>query len=84
MVTDLRMETPLAGYEVVKAARALSPRPAIALVTAFPVPATEWKQVGADALFVKGQNTAKLGEDLQQLVNAHAAASVDAQLEENR
>ena len=75
VVTDLRMETPLAGYEVVKAAHALNPRPAIALVTAFPVPATEWKQAGADALFVKGQNTINLGEDLQQLVNARAAAS---------
>ena len=82
VVTDLRMETPLAGYEVVKAARALHPRPAIAVVTAFPVPSSEWKHAGADALFVKGQNTIRLGEDLQQLVNSHVAAFGDSQLQE--
>ena len=73
VVTDLRMETPLAGYEVVKAAQDLHPRPAIALVTAFPVPTAEWKRAGADALFVKGQNTLNLGDELVQLANSHAA-----------
>jgi DNA-binding NtrC family response regulator len=72
VVTDLRMETPLAGYEVVRAAQDVRPRPAIALVTAFPVPASEWKSAGADALFIKGHNTTNLGSDLVQLANSHS------------
>src|SRR3954469_5144250 len=52
VVTDLRMETQLAGYDVVRAATNLRPKPVVAIVTAFPVPASEWKKAGADALFV--------------------------------
>src|SRR5574340_169546 len=57
VVTDLRMESPLAGFEVVRAARQLKPRPVIVILTGFPVPRSDWKASGADALFVKGVNT---------------------------
>ncbi len=58
VVTDLRMESPLAGYEVVRAARQLNPPPVIVILTAFPVPASDWKAAGADALLVKGVRSA--------------------------
>ena len=72
VVTDLRMETPLAGYDVVKAAQQSSARPLVAVVTAFPVPASDWKRAGADALFVKGSSGAiNLGREIQQLWRQH-------------
>jgi CheY-like chemotaxis protein len=68
VITDLRMESPSAGFEVVRAADSLTPRPAIAIVTAFPVPSAEWRAAGADALFVKGSNTMDLPTRLQELL----------------
>jgi DNA-binding response OmpR family regulator len=68
VVTDLRMESPLAGFDVVKAADRAVPRPIVAILTAFPVPASDWKSAGADALFVKGVHTGSLPDDLRALV----------------
>jgi CheY-like chemotaxis protein len=73
VITDLRMETPLAGYYVTRAAARVSPRPLIVIVTAFPVPASEWRSAGADALFTKGANTLNLASHLvEMLVSRHA------------
>jgi DNA-binding response OmpR family regulator len=68
VITDLRMESPLAGFEVVKAARQLVPRPVIVILTAFPVSASDWKDVGADALLVKGLNTYAIPKQLKALL----------------
>jgi CheY-like chemotaxis protein len=68
VVTDLRMESPVAGFEVVRAAKTQSPRPLIVILTAFPVPASEWKAAGADLLYVKGLNTAQLPKELIKLL----------------
>lgn len=68
VITDLRMESPLAGFEVVRAADQAVPRPAIVILTAFPVPAHEWKKAGADALFLKGVDTLGLPEQLKALL----------------
>jgi DNA-binding response OmpR family regulator len=69
IITDLRMEKPTAGFDVVHAAKALSPRPIIVIVTAFPVPSAEWRRTGADALYVKGANTMALPEQLKELLH---------------
>lgn len=69
VLTDLRMETPLAGYEVVKAAQSLIERPVAVIVTAFPVPPSEWRSVGADALFTKGLETAHIADQLKKLLS---------------
>ncbi|HET9695751.1 MAG TPA: response regulator [Terriglobales bacterium] len=68
VLTDLRMETPLAGYDVVKAARNLSERPVSVIVTAFPIPPSEWRSVGADALFTKGMETIHMADQLKKLL----------------
>lgn len=68
VVTDLRMETPLAGYDVVRAAAKLEARPVTVILTAFPVPASEWKRVGADALLTKGGETLSLSEQIEKLL----------------
>lgn len=74
VVTDLKMETQLAGFEVVRAAYCLSPRPVIAVITAFPVPASDWRAAGADALYVKGLETLKIPEELKRLIEESAHA----------
>jgi DNA-binding NtrC family response regulator len=75
VVTDLRMETQLAGYDVVRAATNLRPKPVVAIVTAFPVPASEWKKAGADALFVKGNSPFDLSKQLHRLADESSAHS---------
>lgn len=67
VLTDMRMETATAGYDVVRAARQLQPRPAIAILTAFPIAGSEWRQSGADALLIKGSEVLRLPETLQTL-----------------
>jgi len=76
VLTDLRMETPLAGYEVVRAARNLSERPVSVIVTAFPVPPSEWRSVGADALFTKGLETVHMADRLKKLMSAKRPSRV--------
>lgn len=70
VVTDLKMETSAAGFEVVRAAHISRPRPVIVLLTAFPVPASQWRNAGADALFVKGLDTNALPARLKSLLNS--------------
>jgi len=74
VVTDLRMESPLAGYEVVKFASKLVPRPVIVILTAFPVPPADWKKAGADALCVKGMNTFGLPKELKALIRQRTSS----------
>ena len=69
VITDLRMENPTAGFDVVRTAHHLSPRPIIVIVTAFPVPSSEWRRTGADALYIKGANTMALPEQLKELLH---------------
>ena len=76
VLTDLRMETPLAGYDVVKAARNLSERPVSVIVTAFPIPPSEWRSVGADALFTKGMETIHMADQLKKLMSRKRPARI--------
>lgn len=69
VITDLRMENPTAGFDVVRAAQTIIPRPIIVIVTAFPVPSAEWRRTGADALYIKGANTMALPEQLKELLH---------------
>jgi CheY-like chemotaxis protein len=68
VITDLHRETPTAGFEVVRAARDRSPRPIIVVITAYPVPSSDWRRIGADALYLKGANTMALPEQLKELL----------------
>lgn len=68
VITDLRMESPLAGFQVVRAANRVVPRPVIVVLTAFPVPGSDWKNEGADALYVKGSNPMALPRQIKALL----------------
>ena len=67
VLTDMRMETTTAGFDVVRAAHQLDPRPVIAILTAFPMSPAEWRPSGADVLLVKGADLMSLPEKLMNL-----------------
>jgi CheY-like chemotaxis protein len=49
VVTDLSMETPTAGYEVVRAAKQKPNKPATIVISGFPDLLSQWEGEGADA-----------------------------------
>lgn len=73
VVTDMRMETDTAGFEVVHAAKSQSYPPAVAILSAFPIPATEWRGGGADAFFMKGGGIFRMLDDLEALARINRA-----------
>ncbi len=71
LITDMRMEHDAAGVEVIKAARAASYHPAVALLTAFPVAEEDWQEMGADELLVKPMHTRILLQQIEDLIASH-------------
>jgi len=71
VITDMRMETETAGYDVVRAAKKQSYNPATAILTAFPTLGTEWKEKGAQSLLVKPVGTDDLLRQLECLLISH-------------
>jgi DNA-binding response OmpR family regulator len=71
VITDLRMESDTAGTEVVRAAKQAPYQPAVAMLTAFPLPGSEWQQDGADEMLVKPMNTSDLVRQLEALLISH-------------
>jgi DNA-binding response OmpR family regulator len=71
VITDMRMESDTAGNEVVAAARKAPYQPAVAMLTAFPLPDSEWQEDGADELLVKPMNTSDLVRQLEALLISH-------------
>ncbi len=56
VLTDMKMETDNAGYDVVRAARAHSERTIVVILTVFPLLAKDWRAAGADAALSKPAN----------------------------
>lgn len=73
VITDMRMESDAAGAEVIEAARSAAYRPAVALLTAFPVADEDWQEMGADKLLVKPVHTRILLEQIEGLLDSHEA-----------
>jgi len=71
VITDMRMETESAGFEVIRAARAQSYNPATAILTAYPNIGGEWKDQGAESLLVKPMNTRDLLRQIEALLVMH-------------
>ena len=70
VITDMRMENDASGREVIRAARTASYRPAVALLTAFPVDEGDWQDLGADQLLLKPMHTRVLLEQIEMLFAA--------------
>ena len=71
VITDMRMENERAGIEVVQAARQAEYDPAVAMLTAFPLPGEEWEEAGADEMLVKPMNTNDLLLQIEALLVTH-------------
>lgn len=71
VITDLRMETEQAGYDVIRTARKQKYDPAVALLTAYPMLGTDWKHEGADSMLVKPMNTTDLLRQIEAMLINH-------------
>ena len=71
VITDMRMEHETAGYDVIRAARAVAYNPATAILTAYPALGTDWKARGAQQLLVKPVNTQDLLRQIEALLITH-------------
>jgi CheY-like chemotaxis protein len=73
VVTDMRMETDTSGYDVVRCAKEAKFRPVIVVLSAFPIPASEWRASGADAAYMKGGGIFRILGDIDRMLHAHAS-----------
>jgi len=71
VITDMRMESDTAGYEVVRVARKQKYDPAVALLTAYPLLGGDWKSEGANSMLVKPMNTNDLLRQIEALLVNH-------------
>jgi DNA-binding response OmpR family regulator len=71
VITDLKMETESAGYDVIRVAKKLENSPATAILTAFPSLGSGWKNEGADSMLVKPMNTEDLLRQIEVMLIQH-------------
>lgn len=72
VITDLKMESETAGYDVIRTAKRLENSPAVAILTAFPTLGSGWKGEGADSMLVKPMNTEDLLRQIEVMLIQHA------------
>jgi DNA-binding NtrC family response regulator len=71
VITDMRMESETAGFQVVQAAKKQSYRPATAILTAYPPVEGDWRDGGAESLLVKPVGTKDLVRQIEALLVSH-------------
>lgn len=71
VITETKLETPKAGYEVLRAARSQAYDPATAILSATPSLVSDWIQKGAQSLLVKAVNTQDLVRQIEALLVTH-------------
>lgn len=71
VITDMKMETETAGYEVIRVARKQSYDPATAILTAFPTLGSDWENRGAQQLLVKPVGTDELLRQIEVMLIRH-------------
>ena len=68
VITDLRMETETAGFDVVRSARHQKNVPLIVILTAYPIQEKQWRDAGADAGLMKGMPVTQFTATIDQLL----------------
>lgn len=71
VISDMRMETESAGWQVVRAAKEQPYHPATAILTAYPPLDGDWKSRGAESLLVKPVGTSDLVRQIEALLVNH-------------
>ncbi len=79
VITDMRMESETAGYDVIRIARQQPYDPATAILTAYPALGNDWRNNGAQTLLVKPVNTPELLRQLESLLITHQDTKVHPQ-----
>ncbi len=79
VITDMRMGSETAGYDVVRTARQQPYDPATAILTAYPSLGDAWRNEGAQTLLVKPVNTPELLRQLEALLITHQDTKVRTQ-----
>ena len=72
VITDVRMETGDAGWQVLRAARAQSYHPATAILTAYPPSDDSWRNEPVESFLIKPIATHQLVQQLETLLAKHA------------
>ncbi len=78
VITDMRMETETAGFDVIHAAKQKPYHPATAILTAYPTLGSDWKSKGAQSLMVKPINTEEMLRQIKEMLIAHESRKVTA------
>jgi DNA-binding NtrC family response regulator len=68
VLTDMRMETDTAGFDVVRAATAQPHPPPTVILTAYPLLAQQWREVGAAAVLQKPVHVASLLDTMARIL----------------
>jgi len=68
VITDMKMETDIAGYEVVSAANRLPHPPVTIIISAYSNLSRDWKERGANAAFDKPTNILELLKTMDALL----------------
>jgi DNA-binding NtrC family response regulator len=71
VITDVRMESEDAGWQVLRAARAQSYHPATAILTAYPPADDSWRKEPAESFLIKPIATRQLVQQLETLLAQH-------------
>ncbi len=74
VVTDMKMESDTAGFQVAQAARLQPHKPAVIILTAFPLLAAQWKQAGAHAILLKPTNINEMWRVIDEVLTARRRA----------
>jgi CheY-like chemotaxis protein len=69
VLTDMKMETSTAGFEVARTARMQPYNPAIVVLTAYPMLPEAWREAGVDAVVTKPADISKLMNLVRKLVD---------------
>jgi DNA-binding response OmpR family regulator len=68
IITDLKMESETSGFDVARFAKQQHYRPAVAILTAYPNLGSDWKEHGAESLWIKPMHMPELLEGIKALL----------------
>jgi CheY-like chemotaxis protein len=68
VLTDMSMESAMAGYDVLRTAKSQPYRPVVVIVSAYPALVADWKNHGADAMFQKPTILSELLDAVNRLM----------------
>ena len=76
VVTDLKMETDTAGFDVAEFAAKQKPTPIVIVISASPALGADWQQRGVNALFAKPTDMSSMLRSINELLARRRGAAV--------